>query len=128
MKTVSASRQSVYSALDSEREYQVSRWNETTTESGGRHSLEEWFTYMVDYIREAQHAFSREASQDAKPKALNIMRKVTAMGVAAMEQHGAPRRAWTIGREEDRRPAQRRRDDRESTEDPDPEAILGREL
>ena len=36
--------------------------------------------------------------------------------------------AWTIGREEDRRPSQRRRDDREVTEDPDPEAILGGEL
>jgi hypothetical protein len=79
---MTASRAQVYAALDSERAY----------ETEGKHSLEEWFTYMEDYINEAKHILSREASNTAKPKALDIMRKVAGMGVCAMEQHGAPHR------------------------------------
>lgn len=85
-------RTEVYKAIDSEREYQDSRWNPETTTNGGRHSLEEWFTYMEDYIREAQHVLSRFNAQTAQKGALDIMRKVTTLGVAAMEQHGAPLR------------------------------------
>jgi len=82
----------VYEALTSEREYQKSRWNETTTTSGGHHSFSEWIAYMEDYIAEAKHILARTARQDAYPQVAHIMRKVTAMGVAAMEEHGAPRR------------------------------------
>ena len=85
-------RAQVYEAIDSERAYQNTRWNDETTTTGGRHSLEEWFTYVEDYVREAQHILSREAKQNADPKALAIMRKVAGMAVCAMEQHGAPRR------------------------------------
>jgi len=87
-----ATRQEVYEAIDSERDYQNSRWNENTTTSKNKHSLEEWYTYMEDYIDEAQHVLSRTARQDADPIALDIMRKVIAMGVCALEEHGAPKR------------------------------------
>ena len=36
-----ATRQEVYEAIDSERDYQNSRWNENTTTSKNKHSLEE---------------------------------------------------------------------------------------
>lgn len=87
-------RSEVYAAIDGERDYQQSRAREVTPdEIDHAHSLEEWFTYMADYVREAQHLLSRTWTPDGKvPEALNIMRKVTAMGVSAMEQHGAPRR------------------------------------
>jgi hypothetical protein len=85
-------RQEVYNAIDSEREYQNSRWNENTTTSLNKHSLEEWFMYMEDYLNEAKHVLSRTARQEADPIALNIMRKVVTLGVAAMEEHGAPKR------------------------------------
>jgi hypothetical protein len=85
-------RADVYAALDSERAYQDTRWNESTTTSEGKHSLEEWIVYMEDYSAEAKHLLSRMSTQEAYPKALEIIRKVTAMGVACMEQHGAPRR------------------------------------
>ena len=87
-------RSEVYAALDSERAYQDIRWNESTTTSEGKHTFEEWFTYMEDYIREAQHILSRESTQTAYVKVAHIMRKVTAMGVACMEQQGAPRREF----------------------------------
>jgi hypothetical protein len=83
-------RAEVFAALESERAYQA-KW-ETESESKGLHSLEEFFVYMRDYIDEAQHILSRRARQEAFPKALDIMRKVAALGVAAMEQHGAPQR------------------------------------
>ena len=83
-------RSDVYAALDSEREYQR-KW-EVESESKGLHSIEEFFLYIEDYVSEAKHILSRESIQAARPKALHIMRKVTALGVAAMEQHGAPKR------------------------------------
>jgi hypothetical protein len=85
-----ATRQEVYAALDSERAYQR-KW-EVESESKGLHSIEEFFLYMEDYISEAKHILSREIIQTGRPKAVNILRKVTALGVAAMEQHGAPKR------------------------------------
>ena len=87
-----ATRQEVYEAIDSERDYQDSRWNENTTTSKNIHTFEDWFTYMEDYIDEAQHILSRKARQDSDPIAADIMRKVAAMAVCAMEEHGAPKR------------------------------------
>jgi hypothetical protein len=86
------SRSEVYAAIDSERAYQESRWNASTTTSEGKHSLSEWIAYMEDYLSEMKHLLARTAKQKAYPEAVHIMRKVTTMGVAAMEQHGAPRR------------------------------------
>ena len=85
-----ATRQEVYTALDSERAYQQHRWNKSTTTSGGQHSFSEWFAYMDYYIGLAKKELATRARQEAYPDVAHIMRKVTAMGVAAMEQHGAP--------------------------------------
>ena len=87
-----AIREDVYAAIDSERAYQETRWNSSTTTSHGQHSYEEWFTYIEDYIAEAKHILSRGSAQDVDLPVAHILRKVTAMGVAAMEQRGAPRR------------------------------------
>ena len=81
--------QDVMGAIASERSYQNYRWPES---GHSQHSLEEWFVYMEDYIHEAKHLLSRESYETCGQKCLDIMRKVTAMGVAAMEYHGAPRR------------------------------------
>ena len=87
------SRKVVYKAIDSERNYQDSRWNEETTSSGGQHSPEEWFMYIEDYVNEAKHILSRKNVNEAYPKAMDIMRKVAGMAVAAMEQNGTNNRA-----------------------------------
>lgn len=85
-------RQEVYNAIDSERNYQDSRWNSETTASGGKHNPEEWYMYIEDYINEAKHILSRENVQTAYPKAMDIMRKIASMAVCAMEQHGVKSR------------------------------------
>lgn len=79
-------RQDVYKLIDGEREYQDTRWTSETTTSGGLHSIEEWIVFMEDYLTEAKHILARLPKQEADPKAMEIIRKVTAMGVAAMEQ------------------------------------------
>lgn len=92
MKTRLATRAEVYAAIDSERDYQDTRWNETTTTSRGLHSQTEWIAYIEDYLREAQHILARTAKQDAREAVNHIMRKVAAMAACCMEEHGAPKR------------------------------------
>ena len=79
-------RDEVYKLIDGERDYQDQRWNRDTTRSAGLHTPEEWLMYMEDYINEAKHILSREATQTADPQAMEIIRKVAAMCVCAMEQ------------------------------------------
>lgn len=85
-------REEVYKVIDSERDYQNRKWNPSTTTSNGRHSWEEWYMYIEDYVSEAKHLLSRLPKQDADAKAAEIMRKVAAMAVSSMEQLGAPPR------------------------------------
>jgi hypothetical protein len=83
-------RAEVYAAIDSERDYQDMRKHR---DSGAEtHSPEEFLLYMQDYLTEAVHAAARLWGPEAKPKIMEIVRKVTALGVACMEQHGAPKR------------------------------------
>lgn len=75
-------RENVYEAIDSERDYQELTW-------GGRiHSPEEWFYYIEDYLNEARRLLSRNSDADSCPEAMAIMRKVASMAVCAGEQHG----------------------------------------
>ena len=85
-------RSKVYDAIDGEREYQAARWNEKTTETNGMHTVDEFVLYMIDYINEARSQLSRNYSPRAQRLALATVRKVAAMGVACMEQNGAPQR------------------------------------
>jgi hypothetical protein len=79
-------RSEVYKLIDGERDYQEIKWGPDVSSSGGKHSAEEWLMYMEDYLNEAKHILSREATQTALPKAMDCIRKITAMGVKAMEQ------------------------------------------
>jgi hypothetical protein len=85
-----STREEVYSAIDSERNYQ----DRKGVANGGephRHELESYVLYMDDYMTELKAQLSRIWTSDGQPPtaALNTLRKVVALGVAAMEQHGA---------------------------------------
>lgn len=86
------SRTNVFHALDTERDYQLRRWgfrqpNGTMREA--EHSVCDFITYMQHYMTKTLAAASEVAGNDA---ALEMMRKVVALGVACFEQHGiAPR-------------------------------------
>ena len=50
---------------------------------------------MQQYLREADAILAHNSRQVSYPKAMDIIRKVTAMGVAAMEQIDTPARVKT---------------------------------
>lgn len=83
MKT---SRQKVFNAIDSERKYQEEKWNNLNKTISNPSSFILWMEHYLDNAK-------RLASTSDELNNLNIMaeiRKVTALGVAAMECNGAP--------------------------------------
>ena len=83
-----ATRDEVYYAINTERDYQDRIWNSFTTTSKGQHSVAEWLVYMEDYLNEAKHITSRRADPEGTQRPLEIIRKIAAMAVACMEQNG----------------------------------------
>jgi hypothetical protein len=83
-------RKTVYQIIDGERDYQEMRWN------GHVHTPTEWLVFMEDYINEAKHLISRNDDTETFPTIMAIIRKVGAMAVASMEQHGAPQRTLKL--------------------------------
>lgn len=88
-----ATREEVYAAIDGEREYQDFRWNDKTTSSGGQHTVAEFVLYMEHYLEEGRRLLSTQKSPRAEDDGLDFVRKVTALGVACMEQNGVVERA-----------------------------------
>lgn len=86
---VKMSREEVYKLIDGERAYQSERWNDSTTTSGGNHSFEEWIVYIEHYTAQAKAALTMKPKQEADVIASDIMRKVAALAVAAMENNGS---------------------------------------
>ena len=93
---MTTTRERVYRALDTERDYQkyLAKKAGVNAYKVRPHSLEDFVLYMEDYMHELRHQLSRIWTRDRNPttEMLNTLRKVTALGVAAMEQHGAPYR------------------------------------
>lgn len=90
------SRLSAYAAIDSERDYQNERWGRPELSgyhSNGHmaHSITEWLTYMRYYVEQGLKAATLADGRDTADLA-QFLRKVAALGVAGMEQHGAPKR------------------------------------
>ena len=86
---MSATRAEVYAVLDGERDYQEARKaSEGSTSYNGKHTPEEFLIYMNSYLNEANEAAARVWGEDCKPRILDILRKVTALGVACMEENG----------------------------------------
>lgn len=86
-------RSEVYKALDSERAYQNKRWCRTEPEQAAGHnphSVIEWLSYMRYYIDKGLETATISNDPDASKQALEFARKVAALGVVCMEQHGAP--------------------------------------
>jgi hypothetical protein len=82
----------VYAAIDSERDYHERRWVDART-GGKNHEIAAWITYMRAYIDEAAGIASHASPETA---ALDSIRKVCSLGVACMEEHGAPMRNGCI--------------------------------
>jgi hypothetical protein len=82
----------VIQAIDSERDYQNRKWGNSL--SGGRpgkgeRSVDEFALYIIAYADDLLKYAGHYASDTDK---LEIIRKITSLGVHCMEQHGAPLR------------------------------------
>jgi hypothetical protein len=62
--------------------------------SGHFHTIDEYLLYIQDYLTEAIHWSARQdfTVPENTTKSLDIVRKITTLGIACMEQHGAPKR------------------------------------
>ena len=91
MKT---SRDEVYKAIDSERDYQDSQWpnGQLQGEAPNANPLKigEFVLLMSEYVDRARHSWSTEKAPELET--LNFVRKVAGIAVNCMEQHGAPKR------------------------------------
>lgn len=81
-------RHQVYRLIDDERDYQDSRWG-TTHDS--EHSPTEWLLFLQRYITLAI-AIEGASKADNAAEQMGAIRKITAIGVAAMEQNDTPKR------------------------------------
>jgi hypothetical protein len=76
-------KQEVINSIESERNYQELRW------PGHHHTTAEWLLIMQKCLDDAQRKWVTGHGDD---QALHEIRQVVAVGVAAMEQCGAPPR------------------------------------
>jgi hypothetical protein len=89
-------RADVYKAIDGERTYQ-DKWEDA--DSRGKHETGAFILFMEHYLKEARRLESTLENGgncnwkvNGKEGSLDFVRKVTALGVACMEQNGAPER------------------------------------
>ncbi len=74
-------RKEAFAALDTERNYQDIKWGTV----GKNKPIECYLVYMQSYLTEAVQALAK--SEDEKVP-LEIVRKITALGIACMESNG----------------------------------------
>lgn len=83
---VDINRADVYSAVDSERDYQERKWEADVLTVGDQILL------AAEYVDLARKEWAHERTTVSSPS-LHMMRKVAAIAVHCMEDHGAPTRA-----------------------------------
>jgi hypothetical protein len=84
-------RKEVYKRLDGERDYQDKKWVKRNEENGipdNKKPIAEWLTYIEHHLNKAKNAVYYLNNDEA----LAEIRKVTALGVRAMEINGCPER------------------------------------
>ncbi len=82
------SREEVFKAIDSERDYQNKVWPRGQEPE---FSTGEEILLIEEYARRAREAWTGE-KQGAEFETLNAIRKVAGIAVRCMEKHGAPQR------------------------------------
>lgn len=79
-------REAVYKAIDSERNHQDRKWG---TPEKHPHEVGAWVTLIRKFVNDAEVAWSGSSNDYT---ALIEIRKVAAIAVACMEQHGVIQR------------------------------------
>lgn len=84
-------REEVYRVIDGERKYQDWKWGSIEDRP---HEVGAWIALMENLLEDARRAWG--CSRSDMP-ALDELRKLVAVGVACMEQHGVPGRVAVLG-------------------------------
>lgn len=86
-------RESVFRAIDSEREYQASHWP-CNDGAGGEpvRTVAEELLMIEEYAARARKVWTDCKRTAEVPEVTNFMRNIAAIAVRAMENHGAPGR------------------------------------
>lgn len=84
---MNSSRNAVYEALDGERRYQFTRFADIPR------SLGEFVVYIDRYLDDAKSQLTFLSGPDASVETRNSIRKIAALAVAALEQHGVVSRS-----------------------------------
>lgn len=82
----------VFQAIKDERAYQAKRWGLRLVDGTFlevKHSVGEWLVFMHNHLQEAMHKITREPTAEG---ALASLQQVTALGIAALEEHGVATR------------------------------------
>lgn len=77
-------RKKVYEAIDSEREYQDNKWDDSLNRT-----VDEFTTYILHYTNQL---VTEAILTDDNTEKINIIRKIGALAVACGERHGMPKR------------------------------------
>lgn len=87
-------REEVFELINGERNYQ-DKLSPSRTD-GSKKTVGDYTTMMSHYVNKLQEAWTMNAGNTA---ALDVMRKIAAIAVHAMEDHGAPAREteWKSG-------------------------------
>ena len=85
-------RPDVYAAIDSERDYQDT-FVMPEREYYATHTLGEFVLMLGQYAAQARQSWTHHSDkEDGFPESLHEVRKIAAIAVRCMEQHGAPKR------------------------------------
>ncbi len=95
-------RGEVYKAVNGERDYQEALIKKhgpqrDSEEFARNHSIDSYLVFMEDYMSELKKVRAREWGA-GEARGLDTMRKIVALGVACMEDHGAPIRKVENGK------------------------------
>lgn len=87
MPEAKSTRENVFAVISGERDYQQRKWGPTTDDK----RISSYLLYMQHHMNRAIE-IAATVKDDGGEEALAYIRKVTTLGVACMEQHGAPPR------------------------------------
>ena len=92
-------RSEVYRILDGERDYQDEKWTLSNIENGipdEEKSLGEWLSFIQFHVNKSREILNFEGRSE---KALDELRKLTTLGVVALEMLGCPERETTTNKD-----------------------------
>jgi hypothetical protein len=93
IKGAVVSRDRVYRAINTERDYQDSLGPERVENDERPHTVTDELTMIATYLRKAQDAYTNNPNVNGVAiDALHVIRKIAGMCVRCMENHGAPYR------------------------------------